>query len=755
MAGTGYGDFSIETPTTALAQAANANTAVAGSQLAQATLPDQITQSGVRTAASQLALADAQKQSQLKNTLTDDQLIARAASLATNHDEWDQAMQDLVDQGIPSARQFIGRYSSGLQGRVASAYSAPGPTSALSAMQSDNPTGMGAAASGLASVGNATPAGVSSGAAPSDFDRLFANQTGPQIQQAFQRLEATRQAIVAVQNSPNPAQEWDKQAAALGMNDYVGKFSPLALQQLAQETVPADNYLRGRLAREGMGIPTLPVAGETKEVGGVLYERNPQTDQWVAKTPKIQTLGADQQIVDLNPATSTEGAMPLGDFVQKLQLAENATGNPGAKNPASSATGNGQFIAGTWLPLIKQEMPALAAGKTDAQLLALRSDPAVSAQMTQAYARNNGVGLSVAGDPVTGTTLAMAHRIGLDGAKAVLAASPDTPMSALISDAAIKANPQYAAMTAGDFTRSLAQQFGNETVAVPGLPNGAAVPTGVPGVKVLASGALLTDGNAKLSDDATNFIAETYVRTGQLPPLGMGKQATQNRNAILDKAAEIEQQTGKTGTDAVLAWSNLKADRTALNNLAKTSDMIKAFEGTALANADQVLQLAPQGVGGSVPIFNRWINAGRSQVEGDPAVTRFNTAIGTFADEYAKVVSGGTGSQAVTDSSRAEAYSRINSSQTLQQLQNNIAQMKIEMENRRNSLDTQRAQIESRISGGGAPAPVQTAAAAPQAQVPMRGGYPVLTPDQARAWAQVPGNAGKKWVTTDGRQMAF
>lgn len=750
--GSGYGSLNILTPSEALGDAATAQQRTTQSQLLQAVAPDEVAQSGLKTQASQLALADAQKTSQLKNTLTDQELIANAAALVDPNDpdaaaKWDQAMSSLADKGVAEAGQFVGRYSTGLKGRVANAYSAATPASALGAIQT--PT---APVSGLAAVG--APAAPTS----TNYDQQFANATPQQIQAAFAKVESIKGALTAVQNSQNPAAEWDKQAQAIGHPEWVGHYSPDTLAQQFQQLAPADNYLRSRLTAQAAGLPApLPPEGETKEVGGVLYERNAQTGNWVPKTPKL-TEG--EGLLPPDTRTSTEGAVPLGDFVTKLQGDENGSGNPDARNPKSSAAGNGQFLKGTWLPLIKQELPAVAAGKTDAQLLALRSDPTIAAQMTQANARNNGVGLSAAGDPVTGTTLAMAHKLGLPATKAVLTSSPDTSMHdalALVDpahvDAVMTANPQYKTMTTGDFTRSLAAKFGNQTVAIPGLPEGSSTDTGVPGVKVLASGALITDGNSKLSDDAKDFIAQTYIRTGQLPPLGMGKAATLNRNDILSRAAQIETATGKTGGDAVLAWSNMKADRTSLGNLAKQSDAIKSFEGTALANADQVLQLAPKGVGGSAPVLNRWINAGRAQVAGDPDVSRFNTAIGTFADEYSKVVSGGTGSQATTDSAKAEAYRRINGAQTLPQIQAVVDQMKIEMENRRNALDTQRAAIESRISGGPAPAPA--AAAAPAAQVQRQNGYPVLTPELARVWGSDPANKGKKFYTTDGRQMAF
>ena len=73
----------------------------------------------------------------------------------------------------------------------------------------------------------------------------------------------------------------------------------------------------------------------------------------------------------------------------KFASVENPSGDPTAKNPLSSATGDGQFIKGTWLDLIKNTRPDLAAGKSDDEILALRNDSKLSQEMTARYAANN------------------------------------------------------------------------------------------------------------------------------------------------------------------------------------------------------------------------------------------------------------------------------------------------------------------------------------------------------------------------------
>jgi hypothetical protein len=125
-------------------------------------------------------------------------------------------------------------------------------------------------------------------------------------------------------------------------------------------------------------------------------------------------------------------------------------GDPNATNPRSSASGLGQFIDGTWLATIKQARPDLAQGKTDAELLALKTDPQLSREMTEAYANQNQAILTKAGVPVTPGTTYLAHFAGPGGAVKVLQAAPNAMAGDVLGSAVVKANPFLAKMTARD-----------------------------------------------------------------------------------------------------------------------------------------------------------------------------------------------------------------------------------------------------------------------------------------------------------------
>lgn len=190
-----------------------------------------------------------------------------------------------------------------------------------------------------------------------------------------------------------------------------------------------------------------------------------------------------------------------------------------------------------------------------------------------------------------------------------------------------------------------------------------------------------------LNNNSIDYVAQQYMATGQLPPLGMGKQAAAMRAQIIGRAAQMSQQQGITGTQAAGLHADFKANQAALSTLQRNSNQVLAYERTALANAQQVLQTMGKGAAQTgMPIFNSWVQAGRRSVAGNPDVARFDLAIQTFATEYARVVSGATGGAVTSDSARKEITDRINAAQTPQQIAAVINQAQVEMANRRKGL---------------------------------------------------------------------
>lgn len=149
----------------------------------------------------------------------------------------------------------------------------------------------------------------------------------------------------------------------------------------------------------------------------------------------------------------------LSSFVNKVVGVESG-GDPTARNQNSTATGLGQFIESTWLEMFRRYFPDRAATMSEAAILALREDAAMSRQMVELYAQQNARVLEGAGLAVNEASLYLAHFLGPDGAVKVLSASATTPISQLLGSDQINANQSILdGKTAGQVVQWAAQKM--------------------------------------------------------------------------------------------------------------------------------------------------------------------------------------------------------------------------------------------------------------------------------------------------------
>lgn len=134
---------------------------------------------------------------------------------------------------------------------------------------------------------------------------------------------------------------------------------------------------------------------------------------------------------------------PGGGYSQYVQRRRQLESGGRADVPAkgSSALGIDQFTSGTFLRVVKRYMPSLAEGKSDEQILSLRTNVNVSGRAAVALDQENAAALQKAGVPVTEATLYAAHHFGARAAVAFGRASMDTPMSSILAPDQMRANP--------------------------------------------------------------------------------------------------------------------------------------------------------------------------------------------------------------------------------------------------------------------------------------------------------------------------
>ena len=142
--------------------------------------------------------------------------------------------------------------------------------------------------------------------------------------------------------------------------------------------------------------------------------------------------------VNINSAQAQTGN-PVQDTVNRIIGAESG-GKTTAKNKKSSAEGLGQFIDSTWLYMVKKHRPDIAKGKTNAQILALKTNGELSREMTTRYVEENAALLKKHGFPVNVRNLYVMHFLGSGEGPKLLRADPNQPVSSFISAQSINAN---------------------------------------------------------------------------------------------------------------------------------------------------------------------------------------------------------------------------------------------------------------------------------------------------------------------------
>lgn len=114
-----------------------------------------------------------------------------------------------------------------------------------------------------------------------------------------------------------------------------------------------------------------------------------------------------------------------------------SSGNPNNRATTSSALGLGQFLNATWLTTLRLHAPAVMTGKSQSQILALRTDPSFSIEMLARFTEDN---QKIVGMDCAPGDLYLAHFLGAGAAKVLFRAPQSAPVSGYVSADAIRAN---------------------------------------------------------------------------------------------------------------------------------------------------------------------------------------------------------------------------------------------------------------------------------------------------------------------------
>ena len=237
----------------------------------------------------------------------------------------------------------------------------------------------------------------------------------------------------------------------------------------------------------------------------------------------------------------------------------------------------------------------------------------------------------------------------------------------------------------------------------------------------------------ELDEAAINMAAEVYVRTGNMPALGMG--STGLRQKILNRAGQI---AGGSGAAVVGNRAAYSAGTQALGQLQKQYEAVSAFEATALKNLDLFTNQAKQVIDSGSPWINRPLRSVSERGMGSAELAAFNTARQVALTEIARVVANPNLTGVLSDTARGEISELLSPDATLVQINAAAEILKQDMSNRKQSLEDQLGSLQGRITAGPNAAPQPQGPAAPQG-----GGQPMFA---------VNPNTKERIMSTDGGQ---
>ena len=215
-------------------------------------------------------------------------------------------------------------------------------------------------------------------------------------------------------------------------------------------------------------------------------------------------------------------------------------------------------------------------------------------------------------------------------------------------------------------------------------------------IRMKAQEASQGEAAVQLSPAGLDVAADMFAKTGQLPPMGMGKAGASVRSKIINRAAERN-----PNLDLATNKAEFKANETSLTALQKNRDAVVAFENTASKNLDLFVTQAQKVVDSGSPWINQPLRAVQQRGLGSADLAAFNTARQVAINEIAKVTSSPGLSGTLSDSARHEVEAFIPENATLAQVLAVAKTLRADMKNRHESLDEQIGAIQKRIGSGG------------------------------------------------------
>lgn len=199
----------------------------------------------------------------------------------------------------------------------------------------------------------------------------------------------------------------------------------------------------------------------------------------------------------------------------------------------------------------------------------------------------------------------------------------------------------------------------------------------------------------------TRFYAMMSLGGDNSWRVGLSRQKD-GAKLILDvdkQMPELAKELGLSAQDIGTKKAQRVALTSALRDQTKRLGMAEPFVDNFNKQADLVEKYMQAGAAGSVPVINKWIQAGRKSIAGDPDVTAFDTAIRGLGREHQRIVTGLTSNAQLHASSAEMADQLLNKDLTAPQIKSVIKVMREEGKNLVDASREQRKSLEEQITG--------------------------------------------------------
>lgn len=205
-------------------------------------------------------------------------------------------------------------------------------------------------------------------------------------------------------------------------------------------------------------------------------------------------------------------------------------------------------------------------------------------------------------------------------------------------------------------------------------------------------------GEGGLTKDSIEDLATSYRVLGvrAFPTRISGK----DREQAMNEASSQRRLLGQSQAQEIQKQAAFQADKSALTRMKTASSAAQAFEDKAVNQIDMIKGLSAKVPRTSFPLINSALQAGRTSITGDTNATQLANAIDTFTAEYAKIISGATGSSAAaTDSARAASAKLLNAAMSKGTMNDVLNLMQKEMRLTIRGYDTVIGDISERMGG--------------------------------------------------------